>query len=90
MRKKAKKRSKSEASDLSFKQKLKAFFMPVQLFVTSMCDYVNQLPAVIAFKKTRDRISEKLRVLILAFFALLAPCWNFLFLWKSKPKTDNS
>ena len=32
----------------------------------------------------RDRFSEKLRQLILSCFACLAPCWNFLFLDKSK------
>ena len=84
MRKKAKKPSKSvEESDLSFRQKLIAYFLAFQL-------YVNQLPAVVAFKKMKARVSEKLRQLILAFFALLAPCWNFFFLGTPNPNTDNS
>ena len=83
MRKKVKKRAESEVSDLSFKQKLIAFFLPVQL-------YVNQLTAVVAFKKIKARMSEKLRLSILAFFAFFAPCWKFFFLGTPKPNTDNS
>ena len=85
MGKKTKKRlsAESKASDSSFKQKLRAYFLPIQL-------YVNQLPVVIEFKKKKARISEKLRLAILAFFAYLAPCWNFFFLGTPKPNTDDS
>ena len=90
MRKKAKKRpkvSESGVKDLSLMQKVKAYlkkkFEPFKL-------YVNQLPVVIACKKIKSRISEKLRLFILAFFDILAPCWNFFFLGKPKPNLDNS
>ena len=88
MRKKVKKTSKiAEAWDSSFKQKLTALFLPIQL-------YVNQIPAVVAlktnFKIIKDIVSEKLRQFILAFLAFFAPCWNFFFLGTPKPNTDNS
>ena len=85
MRKKAKKRSKDVkpgVSDSTFKQKVKAFFKPMLL-------YLNQLPVVIALKKTRDKASEKLLQLILAFFAFLSPCWSFFFIGTPKKNYDN-
>ena len=79
MKKKSEEKSNSTISGppkLSLMDKVKAYF--------------NQSPAVIAFKKFRDRLGEKLRQLILAFFALLSPCWTFLFVGTSKPIKDTS
>ena len=85
MRKKAKKRSKGSESGVSnstFKQKLKALFEPLLL-------YLNQLPVVIAFKMKRNKISEKLLPLILGCFAFLSPCWSFFFIGTPKKNNDN-
>ena len=84
MRKKAKNRSKSTGvSDSIVKQKLKEYLMPIQL-------YLNQIPAVIAVKKLRDRTGQKLLQIILGFFALLSPCWSFFFIRKSPKKNDDT
>ena len=49
-------------------------------------DYLSELPMVIALLKVRDKVSEKLLCLILAFFAFVAPFWNFFFIKTPKPK----
>ena len=46
--------------------------------------YLSGLPVVVFLPELRDRISEKLRLLILGCFDCLSPCWNLLFLDKSK------
>ena len=46
--------------------------------------YLSGQPFVVFLPELRDGISEKLRQLILGFFDCLSPCWNFLFLDKSK------
>ena len=63
---------------LSVKQKLHDGIDKIQ-------QYLLTLPFIIGLLRIRDDISEKLRQLILAFFGCLSPCWNFLFLHKSKP-----
>ena len=95
MRKKTKnraRRSGSEVSNLapdgaftSVKRKLHDFFEKIQQFLLT-------LPFVIGILKVRDEISEKLRLLILAFFDFLSPCWTFLFIKSQKndePKSKN-
>ena len=89
MRKKAKNRPQNAASEVSnvapsgaspsVKQKLLDFIEKIQQFLLT-------LPLVIAMLRLRDGISEKLRLLILAFFDCLSPCWTFLFVKTPKQK----
>ena len=65
---------------LSVKRKLHDAIEKIQ-------QYLLTLPFIIGLLRIRDDISEKLRQLILAFFGCLSPCWNFLFIHKSKPNT---
>ena len=77
MRKKAEKRSKdaeTRSSEFGFKQRVKAFFA--------------KSPAVIAMKKKRDRIADKLLQYLLACFALVWPCWSFFFIGTPKKNDD--
>lgn len=79
MRKKAKKRSKKSepgTGDLSFKQKVKTYFA--------------NSPAVIAMKKMRNIISDKLLKQLLACFAFISPCWSFFFIGTPKKYDDTS
>ena len=88
MRKKTKNRRKgasSKVSNLAPCRAVSSVKRKLHDGIEKLQKYLLALPFVIGLLKIRDALSEKLRLLILAFFACLSPCWNFLFMHKSKP-----
>ena len=46
-------------------------------------------PTYANFLRTRDKIADRIRVAILAFFDFLSPCWNFLCFATLNPDETN-